>query len=225
MKRFAIISCVKFNTVSAVYKNSATAGVELVANKIYRNIKTKFGSNNIEFIRPNASKDKILSKLTWVSERLDTNGMLLFYFHGHGASIKGEQVNDEVKDQALVCADNYLVDDTIDIYLRRFKPTQKILSIVDSCSSETVVEWSQFKWKSYPQIIHIASSRDEEIAHAYSDGGIMSKELAKLLYGYQYHNWTYEILIRRLKLKVSTGIFLSKTKNVNDQFLREKLFN
>lgn len=225
MKRYAIISCVKFNTVSALYKNSATAGVDIVADKIYKSIKTKFGSNNIKFIRPNASKADILSSLKWVSERLDTNGMLFFYFHGHGDSITGRLVNDEIKDQALVCTKNYLIDDTLDMYFRYFKPTHRILSIVDSCSSETVVEWSQYKWKAYPQILHIASSRDEDIAYAYSDGGIMSKELAKLLSGYQYYNWNYETLIRRLKLKTPTRIYINKTQNVNYSFLRTKMFN
>ncbi|WP_298754887.1 caspase family protein [uncultured Psychroserpens sp.] len=224
MKRYAIISCVLTNTVSSIYKNSATVGVELVAKKLYNEIKPKFG-NNVSFIKPNATKEHILSEIRMVSNKLDSNGMLFFYFHGHGDTIDGRLYNDEKKDQVLVCTRNYLVDDTLDLYIRKFKPTQRILSIVDSCSSETVVEWSQYKWKSYPQIIHISSSRDGDVAYAYTNGGILSNKLAHLLYGGQYNNWTYEIMITRLKTLIPNRCYINKTPNVKNNFLKDKIFN
>ena len=210
--------------MSRLYSNRATQGVELIAGKIETELRPKFGLN-ISFIRPSASKKEILDKIDFVARNLDKNGVFFFYFHGHGDTIRGRLADDEDKDQALVCRSNFLIDDTLDIHFRKFKASQRILSIVDSCSSESVVEWSQFKWTSYPKIIHIASSLDGQRAFAYTNGGILSNKLWDLFYNGQYNNWTYAMFIKKIKELRSVKCLVKQTDNVNRSYLNTKLFN
>ena len=226
MKRYAIISCVRNTSYRPdLYKLEDTYNVDTITRKLYIGLKAKFGPSNISFISPNAPKNRILQKIDFVRDNLDSDGLLFFYFQGHGDSVDSQNPSLEAKDQFLVCASNTLIDNTIDAKIRGFLPSQRIFSIVDSCSSETVVEWKQYPWSEYPQVIHIASALDRKIAPSNNGAGVFSRYFVKRFISNEaYFNMSYESFIEDLKeLEIKT--YLRKTRTVDDNFLSEKLFN
>lgn len=224
MQRCAIFAYVS-NTQLPEYDNRATIGVGAVAGSIMTEIKPKF-KNDLFDLGPNSTVQSITANLSLAAEKLEDRGFCLFYFHGHGDSITGKYRNDEKKDQVLVCHDGFLFDDAIDQILSTFKPTQRILTIVDSCSSETVVEWSKHPMSAYPQMIHIASSTDDGVALANRWGGIFSRKILNLVYNMAYYNYTYDTFIRRLQWQSTYSPCLVRiSDNVKTGFLRTKLFD
>lgn len=223
MKKIAIVSYVE-NTLVPNYDNNATRGVSIIAKKIITEIKQSF-QNSIEDIGPRTKRKEILDAFIYAREKLDDNGLCFFYFHGHGDSILNVGEKDEVYDQVLVCNDEYLLDDHIDEILRSFLPTQRIFSIVDSCSSETVIEWSKYTTIKYPQIIHIASSADGENSYSWPSGGIFSQRLYNLLYNGNFWNMSYDNFITKIKsFTINQECFVSKTDNISNKYLNSKLF-
>jgi hypothetical protein len=223
MDRYAILSYVKTTSLGK-YDNTATNGVDKIAGHIRRAIKPAF-KGALADLGPSATKNDILLELQYAADNLSPNGICFFYFHGHGDSIPGRGIRDETKDQALVCQDDYLLDDEIDTALRSFKPTQRFLSIVDCCSAETVVEWSQYPHASYPQIIHIASARDEEKAWSLPQGGIFSKKLYNMIKREGYYGLTYKSFYTRLELRcIACPCYVRISENVSAEYLNTKLF-
>lgn len=223
MDRFAIFSYVQQTRLSQ-YDDRATAGVGGIARDIKKEVKQVF-RDNIADLGPFTTRSDILSKLTYVAHNLSPKGVCLFYFHGHGDSIPGRGIKDEAKDQALVCYDDYLCDDDIDTVLRAFKPTQRLLTIVDSCSSETVVEWSLYPHATYPEIIHLASARDDETARAFPQGGDFSRRMYRLINGSNFYNYTYQSFARKLEFSsIRPHCYVKKSPNISNQFLNTKLF-
>ena len=223
MDKYAIVAYVKETELSQ-YSNQATAGVGLAARNLILELSPIFGNNLID-LGPSTKIDNIITKLQYAAQNLDANGLCLFYFHGHGDSVNGIGRNDEATDEALVCNDGYLFDDSIDEILQTFQPTQRILSIVDSCSSESVFEWSMAPESSYPQIIHIASAADGTEAGALPMGGIFSRRIWSILYGGAAQSFTYQRFTQRLQLlTVSTPCVVRKSPNVSDAFLNSRLF-
>ncbi|MBS9462882.1 caspase family protein [Flagellimonas sp. 389] len=223
MQNCAIIACVKQTKIPG-YDNWATWGVEGMALDIIDELEPIFG-NNLLYIGPNASRDEIVDGISNFTQQLDKEGFCFFYFHGHGDTVRGAKVNDEKTDQVLVCSDKFLWDDTMEETLSLFMPTQRVLTFVDSCSSETVVEWSLFNSSKYPQIIHIASSEDGAIALAYTSGGLMSTNFLNIIYNANYYNMTYQSLITELKLNaIRSKCLVKKTSNVNHKYLNKELF-
>ena len=208
----------------ANYDDGATIGVTKVAKDIVTAIKPIF-RNNLFDLGPKSTVENITRRLKQASYNLREGGLCFFYFHGHGDSLPDLQREDELMDQALVCHDGYLLDDTIDEILAGFKPSHRVLTLVDSCSSETVIEWTKHLPSTYPQIIHIASSLDESVAYASPRGGILSRTAAGLLYNYGYSRLTYRSFIQRLKRRlIYTPCFERTTDNVTSGFLNARLF-
>lgn len=224
MNKVAIFAYVQ-ETLLTQYDNRATSGVPSVARKIMRELRPAFRDNNLIDLGPLTRADQIRDKFLDVSSKLDSDGLCFFYFHGHGDSVPGSIRSDEAKDQALVCHDRYLIDDHIDELLLTLGPKRRVLTIVDSCSSETVVEWSKQKSSDYPQIMHIASARDGEEAGALPGGGLFSRRILKLISGEEFKRFTYQSFAAKLKLyTVSAPCYVRTSTNMSNKFLQTKLF-
>jgi hypothetical protein len=223
MDKYAIFGYVK-ETRLAGYSNLATQGVDLVAGNIIAELKPVFGEDHAD-LGPHTKVQDILYHLNFAARNLSPHGVCLFYFHGHGDSIESRGRQDELKDEVLVCSDDYLVDDEIDHHLARFKPTQRLLTIVDSCSSETVIEWSTRREDQYPQIIHIASARDGMEAGALPFGGLFSRRLHSFIYGGTHRSLTYDSFVKRLEMyTVSAPCIVRTSATVSNEYLNAPLF-
>ena len=229
MKKYAILSCVEETSFQPhIYKSEYTRGVKNITKKIYKSIKRNFGESNIKLITPNSTKDSLLEQIDFVKNNLDNDGLLFFYFHGHGGYTQGKS-SFEKEDQFLVCHEKILIDNTIDQKISGFLPSQRILSIVDSCSSRTVVEWKKFHWSRYPQVIHISSSLDDKLAESNINGGLFSQGFYKRFLINGLHNRiTYNDLLKKLKeLKEKGKIesYITQSGTITKEFLTKKMFN
>lgn len=222
MKKLAILAYVE-KTLLNGYSNEATEGVARVASYIRDEIKPLFGNDLID-LGPLTTRESILEQLAYAASHLDNDGSCFFYFHGHGDSLPGKGYNDEPTDEVLVCHNDYLFDDEIDAAFRKFKRTQRIFTLVDSCSSETVIEWNRTTHYSYPEILHIASSKDEDVAYANLRGGLFSTMVYNKIYYGNYHQLTYQSLCTYLEVNsFAIPCYLSK-HNVSSAFLDARLF-
>lgn len=205
------------------YDNEATSGVGRMAKSIIRELNPVFRNKMAEL--PNASAADITSELTSASVKLKDDGICFFYFHGHGDSKPGVMTPDEPTDEVLVCRDRLLFDDEITNLLRLFKPTQRILSVVDSCSSETLIEWPTPRSLEFPELIHIASAKDESQAGALSSGGIFSNRMLTIISNFAFFGLTYQTFTTRLQLfTVNAPCIVRKSDNVTQSFLNKRLF-
>jgi hypothetical protein len=223
IQRCAIFAYVS-NTQLSQFDNRATIGVADVANEIKSEIESEF--DEVKDLGPQSTVESIVDSLSSAADELTEDGFCLFYFHGHGDSVAAIDKLHEIKDQALVCHDGYLLDNVIDGLLSRFKSNHRILTIVDSCSSETVIEWSKYSISKYPQIIHISSATDEGKAYANRWGGIMSRMILDLVYNLGFSNYTYETFARSLQgFLPHTTCIVQTSENVKTAFLNRQLFN
>ncbi|MEM9680406.1 MAG: caspase family protein [Bacteroidota bacterium] len=214
MKQFGIFSCVRGTSVPG-YSNEATSGVDATTYDIMGELDPIF-RDNVEALTPNATRNEIISAIEDVANKLDDDGFCLFYFHGHGDSVLGDTGGDELKDQVLVCSDTILKDDEITSTLRLFKNTQRILTIVDSCSSETVIEWPGKQLSDFPQILHLASSHDGDEAGALPQGGDFSNKLLNVISNGGFFNLSYRSFIYDLELSsINTPFYYRHTENFN----------
>lgn len=221
MKKYALFTYVRRTKLP--YSDRATIGVEGVAQDIRAVVEPVF-DGNIRDLGAYPTKDAVSRELTDIADKLDNDGLCFFYFHGHGASIPGAAINDEDQDQALVCYDQYLRDDDLSEVLRLFKPTQRFFSVVDSCSSRTVVEWSFGNRDLYPEIIHYSSSPDGAEAYALPQGGLFSQRFFELIYGGAYESYTYQSLADDLERYSVTSEFKLTTNLHNLKLLDNELF-
>ena len=223
MKYFALISYVG-ETLLPQYDNHATSGVPVVAGHLLDVLMPLFGQNIVDLGSRSKVAD-ITSQLSFAAVNLDEDGFCLFYFHGHGDSIPGRDINDETMDQALVCYDDYLVDDEISRILQKFRPTQRLLTLIDCCSSETVIEWPDDPPSGYPKLIHIASANDGKEAYAIRTGGIFSRKILNLIYNGGYLNFSYKSFINRIKLSsITTECIVRWNNRVDKAYLNTNLF-
>jgi hypothetical protein len=222
LKRYAIISCVRETLYKPErYPFKATEAVYRVANSIYNWVENKFDASNISIFGPNATKKSILDKINEIQETLDDDGLLFFYFHGHGDTTIGENSN-----QFLICRRGILIDNTIDLKLSGFLPTQRVLSIVDSCSSETVVEWKRYHWRSYPQVIHIASALDKDVAFSDGNGGVFSQMILNDFFSTGlFFGATYYDFLEFLRNSTDIKNYIRMTKSVDSNFLNKTFFD
>jgi len=90
-----------------------------------------------------ATFDNVNETISWAASILKDGDIFLFTFAGHGSFQSNETIdlgNDEIEDQTILLRDCVLVDN----YIRRnlwtqFKPGVRILGIVDSCHSGSVL--------------------------------------------------------------------------------------
>ena len=90
-----------------------------------------------------ATFDNVNETISWAASVLGEGDIFLFTFAGHGSFQSNETAdpgNDEIEDQTILLRDCVLVDN----YIRRnlwtqFKPGVRILGIVDSCHSGSVL--------------------------------------------------------------------------------------
>jgi hypothetical protein len=225
MQRIAIFSYVSKTTLTH-YDNEATSGVGKVAKNIITELTPAFRKENIRDIGPDSNKSDILANLKYAAANLDDGGVCLFYFHGHGDSIGGTGDNDEPMDEVLVCSDGYLIDDEIGSILQQFRSSLRFFSIIDSCSSGTVIEWNKALVNTYPEIIHVAASQDGEQAGSIPQGGLFSKRIHNILYGSAYLNHTYKTFTDHLlRTNIIPPCLIRTSENVSGKFLNTKLFN
>jgi len=222
MNKIAIVASVKATRVTG-YDNQATQGADAIANALAGELSYAF--NNIQVIQNYTTKARIVDTLTTAAKVLDPGGLCVFYFHGHGDSLPNVlRPDQETRDQALVCYDGFLFDYEIDLLLQNFLPSHRLLTIVDSCSSETVIEWNYPDVARYPQIIHIGASRDGDQAGADTLGGIMSRNILNSVYGYGYANYTYLSFCQRIKQLTGNQPAFRTSPGVQRSFLNAKLF-
>ena len=224
MKKFAIFAYVRETKLND-FSNTATWGTPIVARELKTALRSVF-HNNIADLGPFTTKGDIIYALTFAARNLlPRDSLCFFYFHGHGASLPNRYFPDEEFDQVLVCHDDYLYDDTLSEVIQQFKPSQRIFSIVDSCSSASVIEWPKITQAPYPQIIHLASALDDGNAYALANGGIFSRRILNLIYGYNYTNFTYQSFARKLRsMAITTQFNTNITSNLNHTVLNSKIF-
>lgn len=221
MNKLAIVASVGKTRVPG-YDNKATQGADMVTYDLYQELIPAF--NNIQLIQHTTTKAKIVNTLTDAAKFLDKDGFCMFYFHGHGDSLPNVLDPDgETKDQALVCQDGFLFDDEIDLLLRQFHPSHRILTITDCCASESVVEWKYEQTKNYPQVLHISACRDDQTTPADAMGGIMSRNILNSIYGAGYTNYSYLSFCQAIKSNIPNAV-IRTTANVTRSFLNQKLF-
>jgi Caspase domain len=219
--KIAIVASVGKTRVPG-YSNQATEGVDVVSYELCQELSYAF--NNIQLIQNNTTKVRIVNSLLDAAESLKPNGMCLFYFHGHGDNLPNTYDPDnETFDQALVCEDGFLFDDEIDQLLRKFKSTQRIMTITDCCSSASIVEWKYEQNKKYPQVLHLAACRDDQTAAAQGMGGIMSRDILNRIYGYGYSSYSYLSFCQTIRTAMPDAI-IRTTKNVTHDYLNQQLF-
>lgn len=221
LDKIAILSSIRVTRVPG-FNNSATQGADQICFKLASELSNTF--NTIQVNHNNTTKEKVLTSLRNAARTLRPGGLCLFYFHGHGTSLPNQfDADNEVMDQALVCYDGLILDDELDQILRTFDPTHRILTIIDSCNSETIVEWNYENIIDYPQIIHLAAAADNEIALATGLGGLMSSKILDNIYGYGYSNYTFLSFCKRIKELNNSTVFRF-TKNISSTYLNSKLF-
>lgn len=206
------------------YSNQATSGVDLMVSNISSSLSYAFPS--VQLVQHNVKKERIVKTISDAARHLEPGGFCFIYFHGHGDTLPGGFDHDEFKDQALVCYDGYLFDDELDFLLRKFHRSHRVMTFMDCCSSNTVVEW-KFDPRLYPQIIHIAAASDNGYAHANTQGGFMSSVFNQMVYGYGYANYSYVSFIRDLSARMSANgapLFVRNNQNVPPSYLKMKLF-
>jgi len=100
-----------------------------------------------------------------------------------------------------------------------------VLSVFDCCSSHTIIEWKYSQRVKYPQILHVASSRDNDVATADTAGGILSTEIVNMTYSYGYSNYSYLTLCQELKKRLGNQrVFFRKNNTCTRSFLNKILF-
>lgn len=228
-KRIAIFISVRETRLN--YSNRATSGVDNMSNNLRYALSNAF--SNVRVIQNRVSKGRIVHAIKEASYHLEPGGFCLIYFHGHGNSIRRNpkyDINkDEGHDEALVCYDGLLFDDEIDQLLRGFNPRCKILTIMDCCSSKTVVEW-EYNPKLYPKIIHIAAASDDgynKDAKAGPSGGIMTQQIVNMLSGWGYSNYTYAGFLRSLRnrmRRINRPVYIRGNGKFSIRDMRTKLF-
>lgn len=221
MDKIAIVASVKTTRIPG-FDNRATQGADLIAYDLSSELSYAF--DNIQLIQNYTTKARIINSLNQASRTLSPGGLCVFYFHGHGYSLPNRMDNDaEPRDQVLVCHDGFLFDDEIDFILQGFHQSHRILTIIDSCSSETVVEWKYEATRRYPQIIHIGACSDMEIANANTLGGLMSRHILNTIDSFGYSNYTYLSFCQRIKSLTNQKAVIRTTRNPNS-FFSKKLF-
>lgn len=221
LDKIAILSSVRFTRIPG-FDNSATQGADQICLNLANELSYTF--NNIQLIQNYTTKERVLNSLKDAAKTLRPGGLCLFYFHGHGISLPNQfDADNELMDQALVCYDGLIFDDELDQILRTFHPSQRIFTIIDSCNSETIVEWNYENTIDYPQIIHLAAAADNEIALATGLGGLMSSKILNSIYGYGYSNYTFLSFCKRIKELNNSTVFRF-TKDISSTYLNSKLF-
>lgn len=222
MRSIAIISSVR-ETLIPGYNNEATKGADQMTSQLQLEVNTVF--DEVRLIQGHTTKAKILSALYDASQNLMPGGLCVFYFQGHGDD-RPQQFDreNEPEDQVLVCYDGYLFDDEIDHMLRNFHPTHRVFSIVDSCSSETVVEWKYEGQEHYPQVIHLAAAADYTAAPSTALGGMMSSVILNLIYQGGYSNYSYSSFCKRIQALTNNRARVRTTANIQPSFLNKQLF-
>lgn len=223
-KRIALFISIK-DTLVPGFSNRATSGVDSMARNLQFALRNSYP--NIRMVQGKVKKRKVEDSLKDASVDLEPGGFCLIYYHGHGHSIKDRMIPDETSDEAIVCYDGYLLDDELDLLLRQFHPSTRIMTIMDCCSSETIVEWKNFSPQIHPRIIHIAAAKDGDSALATTNGGILSREIEGMVDNWGYANYTYVSFLKELKKRMehkNHPIYIRISPNVNMNYLKMELF-
>ncbi len=109
-------------------------------------IKEGFKDSNIIRIGKNATdtitEAFIMNALKKTAAKVKANDLFVFYYSGHGTSVKDEPNGDEAdgKDEALVTYNSYLIDDKLNaVYKKNFSATRNIM-IMDACHGGSLYE-------------------------------------------------------------------------------------
>lgn len=91
------------------------------------------------------SEEQILATFKTIASKIKPNDLFVFYYSGHGASVKDQPGGDEAdgKDEAFVTYKSYLLDDKInEIYKKYFSATRNIM-IIDACHGGSMQEFTK----------------------------------------------------------------------------------
>jgi hypothetical protein len=93
-------------------------------------------------LTPNATRDKVLKKLSTLAEKLKSGDLLVVSYSGHGGHIpdeNGDEVDDGL-DETWCLYDGQLLDDELHGAWMKFKAGVRILVFSDSCHSGTILK-------------------------------------------------------------------------------------
>lgn len=83
-----------------------------------------------------ATRDSVLSNLNRIVEGLQDEDIFVFYYSGHGDNIPDVSRDEEDKlDEALVCYDQYLLDDDLYKVWLSSNKKKRIVMIIDACKA------------------------------------------------------------------------------------------
>jgi len=171
-------------------------GAEDDADRITRLV-TPLGYRSETLKTAAATAAAVLDRLRSGARTARPGDLFFFYFAGHGQQ-RPDQNGDEDDgfDELLLAFDRPIDDDELDEIWREFSDGVRILVISDSCHSGTNFKFPG-GWKRAPvrppsaprpflapmkaALIHIGSTRDEELASAYQGGGAFTIALSEML--------------------------------------------
>ena len=88
-----------------------------------------------------ATAANVLGALDDAASALCPGDILMLSFSGHGGQVPdvdGDEWDDDRRDEVLMLYDRRLVDDEIEVRLRRFLPGVRVLMVTDGCHSASI---------------------------------------------------------------------------------------
>lgn len=223
--RIAILVSVEQSQFDDYFPDYSTQGVG--------NAKVAFANSVLSYVQPgleiwdlgnSPTKGNVVEALQDAAAELSGYGSLLFYFTGHGANVEGGEDVYEDSDQAMVCYDGFLYDDELTSLLSRFKPSTKVLSLIDACHSGTMVDWNRpFPVDTFPKVFHYAACSDFSLAPADTNGGLLTQAINNLLPMGAFQDQSYLQLGNLLKQQLFQQTFEFNYSNNVTPYMLNKL--
>jgi hypothetical protein len=89
-----------------------------------------------------------------------------------------------------------------------------------------VVEWKRYHWRSYPQVIHIASALDKDVAFSDGNGGVFSQMILNDFFSTGlFFGATYYDFLEFLRNSTDIKNYIRMTKSVDSNFLNKTFFD
>lgn len=224
--RIALLVSVRYSYLLGQQANFETRGVAR-AKQRFRDEVLIHKFNQIKDLGEKPKKAEVLYEIRRARKLLAGHGTFLFYFTGHALFLDSGIVPDEPVDQAMVCCDGYLFDDELRREFKQFKPSTRIITMMDACYSETLVEWyPSDNITNFPRVINYAAAAQGLKAGADSNGGYMTQHLVDLLANGRVHDYSYAQLAGHLQQRLAPQPFrYNFTPSVSNYLRNKKLFD
>ena len=111
-----------------------------------QSIADSLGYLSILILNEEATADRIISEIGQAAGNLDTNGILLLTYSGHGGQMPdANEDEDDGKDETWVLYDRQLIDDELYNLWNQFSAGARIVVLSDSCHSGSVTRNREYQ--------------------------------------------------------------------------------